>query len=109
MVTLEEAGFRRMLRLRGRNLKLLDGPDAGKGFRATINRIGAFTMPGDLGDDPRGKRIMETVATGIPTLVSQGLVQDRQNSEVYIVVDVGLDSPDYTRKFVLKQKLDQDT
>jgi len=102
MATLEERGFQRMLRLRGRDLKVLSGPDAGKPFRSTINRIGSFDLNTDLGNDPRGKRILETPANGCPALIAQVTIQDEENKEVYRVVTIGLDSPDYSKKFVIQ-------
>lgn len=102
MAAPEESGFRMMLRLRGRSLKILSGPSAGQTFRATINRIGAFAFAGELGDDPRGKRVMEA-ASDCPPLVSQNQIRDMQNNERYAVVAIGLDSPDYSKKFELRQ------
>jgi len=103
MPTLEELGFKRMLRIRGRDLKVLSGSGAGGNFTGTINRIGSFDLNTDLGNDPRGKRILETAATGCPGLAAQDKLQDVKNNEVYRVVTIGLDSPDYSKKFLLQQ------
>lgn len=103
MPTLEEIGFTRMLRLRGRDLKILSGPDAGKSFRGTINRIGSFELTTDLGADPRGKRILETPASGCPAIASQTTLQDVKTLETFEAVTIGLDSPSYSKKFLLQQ------
>jgi hypothetical protein len=108
--SLEELGFLRMVRLKGRDLKLLSpGTDSGKVLRATVNRIGAYTLMGDLSSDPRGKRIFETAATGCLTFSKNDKFQDVKNLEKYQVVDIGLDSPDYSKKFVVMQLTGKDT
>lgn len=109
MVTLEERGFRSMLRKRGRDLQWLGpGGAAGGNFRGTINRIGAFVLSTDLGDDPRGKRILEIPAVGAPALKSQDVIKDLNNGEQFRVVNIGLDAPDYSLKFELQQLTAQD-
>jgi hypothetical protein len=107
-MTLEEKGFRRMLRLRGRNLQLLSGPAAGALLRGTINRIGAYDLNTDLGPDPRGKRILETPAAGIPVIADQNRLWDLENNEIYGMVEIGLDGPAYSQKFMIQQLTDQD-
>lgn len=110
-MTLEEKGFNRLLRQRGRDLKVVLGAQSemGKILRATVNRIGAYEISSDFGNDPRGKRILETPAATCPVLNSQNTLQDQQNQERYTVVDIGLDSPDYSKKFLLLQLTGKDT
>lgn len=109
-MTTEEKGFRRLLRLRGRELRLLSGSaDAGKKFRALVNRIGAYAMTSVLGDDPRGHRIIEVPADACPEIASKAKIQDVENEEIYKVVNVGLDCPDYTKRFDLVQAGPKDT
>ena len=96
----EEAGFQRTLRNQGRDLKHLV---SGKSFRATVNRIGAYNLDAQNSDDPRGKRIMETTTAGCPPINKNDKVQDVKNSEIYLVVQIGLDGPDYSQKFMLAQ------
>lgn len=98
----EEKGFRRTLRKQGRDLKLLSG-DSGAVFRATVNRIGAFTLPGELSDDPRGKRIIEIVSAGAPLLASTNLLQELKNGKKHMICGIGLDSPDYSLKYVIQE------
>ena len=98
--SLEHAGFDRMLRLKGRNLKTAGG----KRFIGTVNRIGAYSVDvGAGGHDPRGKRIMETPALNCPLINKGDKVYDVDNSEIYLAVEIGLDCPDYSKKFMLQQ------
>lgn len=107
--TLEERGFRAKLRSsQGRTLKLLTGPSAAI-FRATINRIGAYEPGGELGSDPRGKRIMEIAAAGAPPITAAAQLQDLDNSETYSVTTIGLDCPSYSQKFELLQLTAKDS
>lgn len=100
----EQDGFNRTLRKQGRTLKLLSpGKDSGKIFRATINRIGAFTLLGELGQDPRGKRVMEIMAAGAPQIIDQNIVQDVATKEKFRVVTIGLDCPAYSFKYEIQQ------
>lgn len=110
-MTLEEKGFRKMLRQRGRDLKLTAGEasEMGKTLRGTINRIGAFDLTTDTAKDPRGRRILETPADVCPDIGDQNELQDLKNRERFKVVDIGLDGPDYSKKFALLQLTPQDT
>ena len=99
-----EAGFRRTLRKQGRNLMVLSaGVSSGTIFRATINRIGAYTLAGEIGEDPRGKRVMEILAAGAPVLASQNELADTKNGERFKITTIGLDCPAYSQKFELQQ------
>lgn len=96
----EEAGFHRTLRKQGRDLKHMV---SGKNFRATVNRIGAYNLDAQVSDDPRGQRLAETPVKDCPEINKTDKVQDVKNGEVYLVVKTGLDSPDYSRKYMLAQ------
>ena len=103
-MTPEEKGFRRTLRLQGRDLKVISaGASSGQTFRATVNRIGRFELTTEIGGDPRGKRIIEIAATGAPAFNSGDIVQETQNQKKHKLCDVGLDSPDYSLKYVLEE------
>lgn len=106
-MTPEEKGFHRTLRLQGRDLKLLSGPDAGKTFRGTINRIGAFMLSVDSYPDPRGKRILE-IANCPLQINSQDKIQDVINGDQFVILEINFDSPDYSTKYVLQQLTDKD-
>lgn len=105
----EEKGFNRTLRKQGRDLKLLSaGPDSGKTFRGTINRIGAYDLQTDLANDPRGKRILEIPASGALALNDQNKIQDLKTGETFQLLTIGLDSPAYSKKFLMQQLTDKD-
>lgn len=100
MMTLEERGFLQMLRLRGRSLKSLA---SGASFTGTINRIGAFMLSDPLGQDPRGKRVMEISKRCAPKITSQDKITDTASSEIFRVTQIDLDSPEYSLKYELEQ------
>ena len=97
----EENGFRWMLRQKGRDLKVISGPSAGKKLRATVNRIGEYILSSGIDTDPRGKFSLETPVTGCPELSKLTMVQDIKNSEKYRLTEIGLNSPDYSKKFLM--------
>jgi hypothetical protein len=102
MASHEENGFYRILRLKGRNLKLISaGADSGKSFRATVNRIGEYILTGDVSRDPRGKFSMETKAAGVLIMNETNILQDMSNKEKYMLTEIGLACPDYSRKFLM--------
>lgn len=100
MADLEEAGFRRMLRLRGRDLKNLR---TGAQFKATVNRIGDLILATELGEDPRADAAMELMKVGAPEVSSQDQVQDLKTNEKWNVVRQKFDCPHYANKYELKQ------
>lgn len=109
MDSLEKRGFRRTLRAQGRTLKKLSaGTDSGCVFRATINRIGAYNLGGDFSSDLRGKRVMEIMAETAPYLDKNHVVEDQKNREKFVLTEIGLDSPDYSKKFEMSQLTPKD-
>jgi len=100
MVDLEERGFRRMLRLKGRSMRNLR---TNVHFTATVNHVGEFNLSTELSDDPRSDAVMELVLIGAPEIHSQDQVQNVKTGEKWNVVKQKFDCPHYAKKYELKQ------
>lgn len=105
---LEEKGFRRTLRIQGRNLVTVPDNGPGEAFRGTLNRIGAYAMTTSLSDDPRGKRFLEIHKDVTATLVRKTKIMDVDSGEYFKITAVGLDCPEYARRYEAIQLTSKD-